>query len=96
MKIFKYKKNTINPLKQKNPFSTLFQKTLIKNFSSPNTSIVKINYKDLINNHNENTQKQIFEAISSAYNKDGLGLMVVEKVPKILQIKKNLWKLITN
>ena len=34
-------------------------------------SVVKINYKDLVNNTSEKSQSQIFKAISSAYNKDG-------------------------
>lgn len=53
-------------------------------------SVVKINYKDLVNNTSEKSQSQIFEAISSAYNKDGLGLMLIQNVPKILQRKKRL------
>ena len=53
-------------------------------------SVVKINYKDLVNNTSEKSQSQIFKAISSAYNKDGLGLMLIQNVPKILQRKKRI------
>jgi len=67
----------------------LFFKLNQKNFSSNN--LVKIKYSDLIDSNNSETF--LFDAISKAYNKDGLGIMVIEKVPGILEKKKKLFDL---
>jgi isopenicillin N synthase-like dioxygenase len=87
LKLKKYIFSNFNSIK-------CIQKYQKRNFVTTNSNgIIKINYNDLINNKSEKSQKQIFDAISSAYNKDGLGLMVIQNVPKILQIKNRLFDL---
>lgn len=70
-----------------------FIKFHLKFFSTSNTNIIRIQYNDLINNNSEESQKKIFDAISSAYDKNGLGLMVVQNVPNLLEMKKKLFAL---
>lgn len=62
-----------------------------KKFSSNSNNLVKIKYSDLTNP--KNSENFLFEAISKAYNKDGLGIMIIENVPGILEKKHKLFDL---
>jgi isopenicillin N synthase-like dioxygenase len=63
---------------------------LNKSFSQ---NIVRIPYQDLIN---KDKQKDLFKLIEEAYGKDGLGLLVVEKVPNWLEKKNKFFTLIND
>jgi isopenicillin N synthase-like dioxygenase len=92
MNFLKLKKSTFSSFKNIS-FILKSQKRYFNTSTSSSDYIVKIKYDELINNKSEKSQKQIFDAISSAYNKDSLGLMVIQNVPKILQMKKRLFDL---
>jgi isopenicillin N synthase-like dioxygenase len=62
--------------------------SLNKSFSQ---NIVKIPYNDLIN---KDKQINLFNLIEEAYGKDGLGLLIIEKVPNWLEKKNRFFKLI--
>jgi len=79
----------LNQTKSQFKFNLLFSISL-KKLSSCN-NLVKIKHSDLINPNNPETF--LFDAISKAYNKEGLGIMVIEQVPGILQKKQKLLKL---
>lgn len=69
-----------------------FYKSPTKGFSTQiQNSLVKIKYSELVNPENKSTF--LFEAISKAYNKDGLGIMVIEDVPNVLETKRKLFDL---
>ncbi len=83
LKILSFKRN--NRFKKLN----LFIKYDQKNFS--NNNLIKIKYSYLTDPNN--SQTFLFDAISKAYNQDGFGIMVIEKVPGILEKKKKLFEL---
>lgn len=63
-------------------------KLLNKKFFSQ--GIVKIKYEHLI--QNKKTPMNLFKNIEEAYGKNGIGLLVVQDVPKVLEIKRRLFK----
>lgn len=81
--------NILKQLKKTKSKINLLFPTSFKKFSSNN--LIKIKYSDLINPNNPETF--LFDAISKAYNKDGLGIMVIEQVPGILQKKQKIFEL---
>jgi isopenicillin N synthase-like dioxygenase len=52
--------------------------------------VVKINYTDLLDT---SKSKQLYSNIEEAYGKDGLGILIIEKVPEYLEARENLFKL---
>ena len=72
----------------KRVINKIFSYNLKKFFSS---NLVKIKYSDLINTNNK--ENYLFDSISQAYNQEGLGIMVIEKVPQMLEIKQKLFQL---
>ncbi len=56
------------------------------------SQIIKIKHEELVNNTNS---KELFEKIEQAYGSDGLGILIIEKVPEYLQAKNRLL-LLTN
>ena len=53
--------------------------------------LVKIPYEDLVKNRNNQT---LLKEIEKAYGQDGLGIIVIEKVPNFLEAKKKFFELI--
>jgi len=86
LKLVKFQSSNSNHFKRHH-----FNRFVYKGFCSNQNSLVKIKYSDLINP--QNSENFLFDAISNAYNKEGLGLMVIEKVPGILEKKKKLFEL---
>jgi len=65
----------------------LFSKYQRKTFSQ---SVVKISFNDL---QNPNIKNKLYSSIEEAYGEDGLGILIIEKVPEYLKARENLFNL---
>jgi isopenicillin N synthase-like dioxygenase len=69
-------------------FQTFFKKSKnLKINQKQFSEIVKIPYEDLVKNTNINV---LFDKIETAYGMDGLGILIIEKVPEVLKARNKL------